>query len=44
VAAVTPPGECFVLSWVGSRGARAEIEGELAAKGYRIEADYMPCA
>jgi glycosyltransferase involved in cell wall biosynthesis len=39
-----PPGECFVLSWVGSRGARAEIEGELAAKGYRIEADYMPCA
>ena len=38
------PGECFVLSWVGSRGARAEIEEELVAKGYRIDLDYLPCA
>ena len=39
-----PPGECFVLSWVSSRGARGEIEEVLRVKGYRIEADYMPCA
>lgn len=38
------PGECFALSWVGSRGARAEIEEQLAAKGYRIGVDYMHCA
>lgn len=38
------PGKCFVLSWVGSRGARAEIEEKLAAKRYRIEVDYIPCA
>ena len=37
-------GACFVLQWVGSRGARVEIEAELAGRGFRIGRDYLPCA
>ncbi len=35
---------CFVLQWVASRGARAEIEAELASRGFRLGRDYLPCA
>ena len=38
------PGACFVLQWVASRGARAEIEAELASRGFRLGRDYLPCA
>ena len=38
------PGACFVLQWVASRGARAEIEAELAGRGFRLGRDYLPCA
>lgn len=38
------PGACFVLQWVASRGARAEIEIELASRGFRLGRDYLPCA
>lgn len=37
-------GACFVLPWVGSRGARAEIEVALASRGFRLGRDYLPCA
>ena len=37
-------GACFVLQWVGSRGARVEIEAELASHGFRLGRDYLPCA
>jgi len=37
-------GTCFVLQWVASRGARAEIEAELASRGFQIGRDYLPCA
>ena len=37
-------GTCFVLQWVASRGARAEIEAALASRGFRIGRDYLPCA
>lgn len=37
-------GACFVLQWVASRGARAEIEAELAGRGFRLGRDYLPCA
>ena len=37
-------GACFVLQWVGSRGARAEIEAELTSRGFRLGRDYLPCA
>ena len=38
------PGACFVLQWVASRGARAEIEAELTSRGFRLGRDYLPCA
>ena len=38
------PSECFVLPWVGSRGARAAIEAELTDRGFRLGRDYLPCA
>ena len=37
-------GACFVLQWVASRGARAEIEAELAGRGFHLGQDYLPCA
>jgi len=37
-------GTCFVLQWVASRGARAEIEAELSSRGFQIGRDYLPCA
>ena len=37
-------GACFVLQWVASRGARAEIEAELASREFRLGRDYLPCA
>ena len=38
------PGECFVLQYVGSRGAREDVEQRLEEKGYRRCRDYLPCA
>ncbi len=43
-AALPGPGRCFVLGWVGSRGARAEIEAELQQRGFRLGEHYLPCA
>lgn len=39
-----PPGACFVLPYVGSRDARAEIESWLDAHGYRKGKDYIAAA
>lgn len=38
------PGEIFVLVYVGARGAREQIEGELRARGYREGRDFLLCA
>jgi len=38
------PERCFVLQWVASRGARAEIEEELQRKGFCRGRHYLPCA
>lgn len=38
------PGECFVVQYVGSRGAREDVEQRLQQKGYRRGRDYLPCA
>ncbi len=38
------PDDCFVLGWVASRGARAEIEAELAQRGFHRGRHYLPCA
>ena len=42
--ALPGPGNCFVLSWVASRGARDEIEEELGQRGFRLGEHYLPCA
>ncbi|MCP5113700.1 MAG: glycosyltransferase [bacterium] len=39
-----PAGSCFVLGWVGSRGAREDIEQRLQQRGFRRGFDYLPCA
>ncbi len=38
------PSRCFVLAWVGSRGARELIERELCRQQRRRGAHYLPCA
>lgn len=38
------PGQCFVLQWVASRGARAEIEDALRQRGHQRGRHYLPCA
>ena len=38
------PSECFVLPWVGSRGAREDIEYRLERRGFRRGLHYLPCA
>ncbi len=38
------PGRCFVLAWVGSRGARELIERELSRQQRRRGAHYLLCA
>ncbi len=38
------PHECFVLGWVGSRGAREDIETRLQARGFQRGLHYIPCA
>lgn len=35
------PGQCFVLSYVSNRGARAEIEAWFEERGYRAGVDYL---
>jgi cellulose synthase/poly-beta-1,6-N-acetylglucosamine synthase-like glycosyltransferase len=42
--ALPPPGRAFVVSYVGSRGARDEIEGVLRARGYRPGDHYILAA
>ncbi|MBD3241517.1 MAG: glycosyltransferase [Chitinivibrionales bacterium] len=39
-----PPGEAFVLSYVGSRGARERIRAMLVGRGYEEERDFLCCA
>ncbi len=39
-----PAGEVFVLSYVGSRGARERIRGALVERGYVEERDFVCCA
>jgi len=38
------PSDCFVLGWVGSRGAREDIESRLQARGFRPGQNYLSCA
>lgn len=40
---IPPPGEVFILPYVGSRGAREQIEAWLTLQGYRRGRDYI-CA
>ncbi len=42
--ALPDPSRCFVLAWVGSRGARELIERELSRQQRRRGAHYLPCA
>jgi len=39
-----PAGSCFLLSYVGNRGAREEISAYLTDRGYRIGDHYLPVA
>jgi glycosyltransferase involved in cell wall biosynthesis len=41
---IPPPGQCFILPYVGSRGARKEILWMLNRLGYRIGRDFIPGA
>ena len=43
-AALPPPGTSFLVSYVGSAGAREEIEASLRARGYRPGCDYILAA
>lgn len=43
-AGLPPPHKCFVLSYVGSAGARALIANELEKKGFIAGATWMPVA
>lgn len=43
-AALPPPGRAFVVSYVSSAGARAQIEASLRARGYRPGHDYILAA
>jgi hypothetical protein len=36
-----PPGECFVISWVSSRGARDEIAAFLQGCGFAAGRDFI---
>ena len=38
------PGRCFVLSYVGARGAGARIEAYLNGRGYQVGRDYLLAA
>ncbi len=38
------PGSCFILTYIGTRGARGEIAGWLDAHGYRKGVDYLHAA
>lgn len=42
--ALPDPDRCFVLPWVGSRGAREDIEDRLKHRGFRRGHHYLPCA
>jgi glycosyltransferase involved in cell wall biosynthesis len=39
-----PPGRIFVLGYVSSRGARADIRAELVCRGYVEGRDFLMCA
>ncbi len=39
-----PPEECFVLQWVGKRGARELIRQALETQGFQLGKHYLPCA
>jgi glycosyltransferase involved in cell wall biosynthesis len=41
---IPSPGACFLLSYVGSRGARDEIRGFLEARGHLMGRDFLPAA
>ena len=43
-AELPPPGEVFVLAYVGSRGAREKIRDELTGKRYVEGRDFFCCA
>jgi glycosyltransferase involved in cell wall biosynthesis len=43
-AELASPNECFVLQWVGSRGARELIQRELEGRGFEIGKNFMLCA
>ena len=38
---IPPPGECFILNFVGNRGARCEIENWLVQRHYRVGVHYI---
>jgi len=39
-----PPGDVFVIPYVGARGAREQITRWLEARGHQIGRDYIPAA
>ena len=39
-----PPEDCFVLQWVGKRGARELIREALETRGFHLGKHYLPCA
>ncbi|CAM2005406.1 Glycosyltransferase [Acanthopleuribacter pedis] len=43
-AAIPEPARCFVLAYVGSRGAREQIAAFLEEKGFRAGRDYLLAA
>jgi hypothetical protein len=43
-AELPPPEEVFVLAYVGSRGAREKIRGELTGRRYVEGRDFLCCA
>jgi len=44
VREIPAPRDAFVLGYVGARGARESIRGELRARGYREGMDFLMCA
>ncbi len=42
--ALEPPGRCFAVSFVASRGAAADIEAFLSARGWRFGRDFLLAA
>jgi hypothetical protein len=41
---IPSPGACFLLSYVGSRGAREDIQSFLESRGHRLGSDFLLAA